>query len=35
MEYYLTVKNIEIMPFLVTWMDLKIEIVNDLSYFKS
>ena len=35
MEYYLTVKNIEIMPSLVTWMDLKIEIVSDLSYFKS
>ena len=31
MEYYLTIKKNEIMPFVATWMDLQIVILNEVS----
>ena len=31
MEYYLTIKKNEIMPFAVTWMDLEIIILSEVS----
>ena len=34
MEYYLAIKKNEIMPFAVTWMDLKTVILNEGSQTK-
>ena len=31
MEYYSTIKKYEIMPFVATWMDLEIPILNEMS----
>ena len=31
MEYYSAIKKIEIIPFAVTWMELKIVILNEVS----
>ena len=31
MEYYSAIKKNEIMPFLVTWMDLEIIILSEIS----
>ena len=31
MEYYLVIKNNEILPFAATWMDLEIIILSDIS----
>ena len=31
MEYYLAIKNYEIMPFAATWIDLEIIILSEVS----
>ena len=31
MEYYLAIKNNEIMPFVATWVDLEIVILSEVS----
>ena len=31
MEYYLAIKNNEIMPFVETWVDLEIVILSEVS----
>ena len=33
-EYYLVIKENEIMPFAGTWMDLEITIINEVSQIK-
>uniref|UniRef100_A0A8D0U6P4 DUF1725 domain-containing protein n=1 Tax=Sus scrofa TaxID=9823 RepID=A0A8D0U6P4_PIG len=33
-EYYLVIKENEIMPFAATWMDLEITIINEVSQIK-
>ena len=35
MEYYLVMKKSEIMPFVATWMDLGIIILNEVSQGKT
>ena len=35
MEYYLTIKRNEIMPFAATWMDLEIVTVSEVSQTKT
>ena len=35
MEYYLAIKNNEIMPFAATWMDLEIIILSEVSQRKT
>ena len=35
MEYYLTIKKNEIMPFAATWMDLEIVILSEVSQTKT
>ena len=34
MEYYIAIKKNEIMPFAVTWMDLEIIILSEISQTK-
>ena len=35
MEYHSAIKKNEIMPFVVTWMDIKIIILNEVSQIKT
>ena len=35
MEYYLTIKKSEIMPFAATWMDLEIIILSEVTHTKT
>ena len=35
MEYYSAIKKNEIMPFTATWMDLEINILNEVSQIKT
>ena len=35
MEYYLAVRNNEIMPYAVTWIDLEIVILSEVRHFTS